>query len=90
MRIRTRIEILERKYSDTEISFWMADGSVHKVRSKRLFQMISELVSEGPIGADTMAVIDSVRDNCMELGQGRLPEVMKVIYAPCTADGMST
>jgi hypothetical protein len=43
--------------------------------------MIAEIVIGGPIGADTRAVIDSVRDNCRAVGEGRLPELLKALYA---------
>ena len=83
MKLSKRIELLERKLSDSEVTLWMANGSRRTVRTKRLIRMIAEILS-GSIAADTQAVIDSVDDNCREVGEGRLPEVLKAIYASRT------
>jgi hypothetical protein len=42
--------------------------------------MIAEIVIGGSLGAETRAVIDSVRDNCRAMGEGRLPELLKALY----------
>jgi hypothetical protein len=68
------------KLSNVEVTLWMTNGSTRRVRVRRLVQMIAEIVSGGPIGPDTRAVIDSVRDNCRAIGEGRLPELLKALY----------
>jgi hypothetical protein len=83
MKLSKRIELLERKLSDSEVTLRMANGSKRTVRTRRLIRMIGEILS-GSIAADTQAVIDSVDDNCREVGEGRLPEVLKTIYASRT------
>jgi hypothetical protein len=51
------------------------------MRARRLVEMIAEIVIGGALGADTRAVIDSVRDNGRAVGEGRLPELHKALYA---------
>ena len=77
MKLSKLIELLERKLSDSEVTLWMANGSRRTVRTRRLIRMIAEILS-GSIAADTQAVIDSVDDNCREVGEGRLPEVVQI------------
>jgi hypothetical protein len=81
MKLVKRLELLEKRCSSGEITFWMANGSVRRVRAWRLIQMITEVMSGGPMRPDMRAVIDSVRDNCEAAGRGRLPELVKVLYA---------
>jgi hypothetical protein len=81
MDIKKRLETIEAKFSNAEVTLWMASGSTRRVRVRRLVQMIAEIVIGGPIGGDTRAVIDSVRDNCRAVGEGRLPELLKALYA---------
>jgi hypothetical protein len=81
MKFVKRLELLQKKFSSAEITFWMANGSVRRVRARRLIQMIPEVMRGGPMRPDTTAVIDSVCDNCKAAGQGRLPELIKVLFA---------
>jgi hypothetical protein len=80
VKLSKRIELLEHQFSDSDVTLWMANGSRRTVRTRRLIRMIGEILS-GSIAADTQAVIESVDDNCREVGEGRLPEVLKAIYA---------
>jgi hypothetical protein len=43
--------------------------------------MVSEFASSGALSADTAAVLDSVSNNCLECGHGRMIEVIKVMAA---------
>jgi hypothetical protein len=81
LKLVKRLEVLENKFSNAEITLWMANGSTRRVRARRFIQMIPEIMSGGPLGSDTKAVIDSVRDNCKAVGEGRLPELLKVLYS---------
>ena len=81
MDLKKRLETIETKFSNAEVTLWMTNGSTRRVRVRRLVQMIAEIVIGGALGADTRAVIDSVRDNCRAVGEGRLPELLKVLYA---------
>ena len=81
MKLAKRLELLENKFSSGEITLWMANGSTRRVRARRLIQMISEIMIGGPMSPDTIAVIDSVSDNCKAAGEGHLPELLKVLYA---------
>ena len=81
MKLAKRLELLENKFSSAEITLWMANGSTRRVRARRLIQMIPEIMSGGALGPDTTAVLASVRDNCKAVGEGHLPELLKVLYA---------
>ena len=52
MDLKKRLEIIETKFSNAEVTLWMANGSTRRVRARRLVQMIAEIVIGGPIGAD--------------------------------------
>jgi hypothetical protein len=65
----------------TAITLWMRDGSTRVVSSRRLLHMVSEFSSSGALSADTAAVLDSVSDNCLASGNGRMIEVIKVMAA---------
>ena len=62
---------------ETAISLTMADGSTKTVISRRWLDMLQEL-GQGIVAEDTKAVLDSVSDNCLETGNGRMTEVIKV------------
>jgi hypothetical protein len=72
MNLRKRLQALEPDFSDGEVTLWLAAGSTQRVRLRRLLQMIPEIVLREPLRVDTQAVIDSVRDNCKAMGEGRL------------------
>jgi hypothetical protein len=56
VKLSKRIELLEHKFSDSEVTLWMANGSRRTVRTRRWIRMIGEILS-GSITADTQAVI---------------------------------
>jgi hypothetical protein len=76
-----RLRQLERKMGATAITLQMADGSTRVVSSRRLLYMVSEASSSGALPADTAAALDSVSDNCLERGHGRIIEAIKALAA---------
>jgi hypothetical protein len=81
MNLEKRLRELERTMGATAITLRMPDGSTRVVSSRRLLHMVSEFSSSGALPADTAAVLDSVSDNCLESGCGRMIEVIKALAA---------
>lgn len=73
-----RLEAIEAHLAGGDVRLTMPDGSVRTVSSRRWLDMMREL-GQGIVAEDTKAVIDSVSDNCLETGNGRMTEVIKVM-----------
>jgi len=71
---------LERTLGSNNIILWMADGTTRTVSSRRLLSMVGE-TDAGVMQDDTRAVLDSVSDNCVETGNGRMIEAIKALAA---------
>jgi hypothetical protein len=78
--LERRLAELERTLGADKITLWMADGTTRMVSSRRLLAMVGE-TGRGPIKDDTRAVLDSVSDDCMASGNGRLIECIKALAA---------
>jgi hypothetical protein len=75
--LSARVRALEQHFGGDDVRLCMADGSRRTVSSKRWLDMLQEL-GQGIVAEDTKAVLDSVSDNCLETGNGRMTEVIKV------------
>ena len=78
--LERRLAELERRLGAHRITLWMSDGTTRMVSSRRLLGMVGE-VGAGAMKDDTKAVLDSVSDNCLESGCGRMIEVIKALAA---------
>jgi hypothetical protein len=78
--LERRLAELERRLGAHRITLWMSDGTTRMVSSRRLLGMVGE-VSAGAVKDDTRAVLDSVSDNCLESGCGRMIEAIKALAA---------
>ena len=47
MDFKKRLETIETKLSNAEVTLWMTNGSTRRVRVRRLVQMIAEIVIGG-------------------------------------------
>lgn len=73
-----RLAELERRLGAHSITVWMADGTTYMVSSRRLLDMVGEAGADA-MKDDTRAVLDSVSDNCLESGCGRMIEAIKAM-----------
>jgi hypothetical protein len=78
--LERRLGELERGIGANKITLLMADGTTRMVSSWRLLGMFGEAAASD-MKDDTGAVLDSVSDNCLETGNGRMIEAIKVLAA---------
>jgi hypothetical protein len=76
--LERRLAELERRLGAHKITLWMLDGTTRMVSSRRLLAMVGE-ADAGAMKDDTRAVLDSVSDNCLESGNGRMIEAIKAL-----------
>ena len=75
-----RLAELERRGGAHNITLRMADGTIRMVSGRRLLGMVGEAGGDA-MKDDMRAVLDSVSDDCVETGHGRMIEVIKVMAA---------
>jgi hypothetical protein len=89
MDLKRRVEELERTIGENNIRLVMPDGSVRLVQAARLLEMGAEAARGAALPADTQAVLDSVADDCLESGNGRMIEAIKAVAAGADLAGLS-
>ena len=78
MDLKRRVAQLEANCGGDDIRLQMPDGATRKVSSRRWLGMMQEL-GQGIVAEDTKAVIESVSDDCLATGNGRMCEVIKTM-----------
>jgi hypothetical protein len=76
MSLRHRLEMLELRLRDGEVTLFMCDGTKRRIRQRRLVAMIGEVIS-GDLQADTQAVIDAIGDD----GASHIRELIQCLVA---------
>jgi hypothetical protein len=73
-----RLEAVETHLAGGDVRLTMPDGSARTVSSRHWLDMMQEL-GQGIVAEDTKAVIESVSDDCLATGNGRMCEVIKTM-----------